>query len=56
MMTSTGLYAENNPENIALREPTKENMDFLTPEQAEQRWGSEDRIKKAKTLGSPDGD
>lgn len=42
MMTSTGLYAENNPENIALREPTKENMDFLTPEQAEQRWGSED--------------
>ena len=43
MMTSTGLSAENTPENIALREPTKETMDFLTPEQAQQRWGSEDK-------------
>ncbi|KAF8328050.1 hypothetical protein F5887DRAFT_1143385 [Amanita rubescens] len=42
MMTSTGLSAENTPENIALREPTKETMDFLTPEQAQQRWGSKD--------------
>ena len=42
MMTSTGLTAENTPENIALREPTKENMDFLTPEQAHQRWAMDD--------------
>ncbi len=42
MMSSTGLSAENTPENIALREPTKETMDFLTPERAHQRWGSED--------------
>ncbi|KAF8339247.1 hypothetical protein F5887DRAFT_1232563 [Amanita rubescens] len=42
MTTSTDLSAENTPENIALREPTKETMDFLTPEQAQQRWGSED--------------
>ncbi|KAF8623007.1 hypothetical protein AX15_006570, partial [Amanita polypyramis BW_CC] len=40
MMTSTGLAAENTPENIASREPTADNMAFLTPEQAEQRWGS----------------
>ncbi|KIL60351.1 hypothetical protein M378DRAFT_83855 [Amanita muscaria Koide BX008] len=38
MMTSPGYHAENTPENIALREPTTENMDFLTPEQADQRW------------------
>lgn len=41
-MTSTGLRALNTPENIALREPTEKNMDFLTPEQAHQRWASED--------------
>jgi len=38
-MTSTGLVAENTPENIAAREPTPWNMDFVTPEEALQRWG-----------------
>ncbi|KIK98644.1 hypothetical protein PAXRUDRAFT_823616 [Paxillus rubicundulus Ve08.2h10] len=38
-MTSTGLAALNTPENIALREPTPWNMDFVTPEEALQRWG-----------------
>ncbi|KAH7888636.1 hypothetical protein F5I97DRAFT_1935123 [Phlebopus sp. FC_14] len=38
-MTSTGLPAENTVENIALREPTPWNMDFVTPEEAVQRWG-----------------
>ena len=42
MMTSTGLVAQNTPENIALREPTKANMDFLTPEQAHKRWAADD--------------
>ncbi|KAK2460458.1 hypothetical protein APHAL10511_007623 [Amanita phalloides] len=42
LMTSTGLAAQNSPENIREREPTKENMDFVTPEQAQQRWGSTD--------------
>ncbi|KAF8328048.1 hypothetical protein F5887DRAFT_1163906 [Amanita rubescens] len=46
------IYAENTPENIALREPTKETMDFLTPDEAQQRWGSEDesayRVLSAK--------
>lgn len=39
-MTSTGLAADVTPDNIAAREPTKWNMDFLSPEQAAQRWGT----------------
>ncbi|CAL1708029.1 unnamed protein product [Somion occarium] len=38
-ITSTGLAAENTPENIAARMPTSANMDFITPEQARDRWG-----------------
>ena len=41
MMTSTGLEAKTTPENIATREPTRENMDFITPEDALERWGGE---------------
>ena len=41
LMTSTGLIAENTPENIAAREPTSQNMDFITPEEARQRWGGD---------------
>jgi len=40
LMTSTGLAAENTPENIAMREPTAENMAFVTPEEAQRRWGA----------------
>jgi hypothetical protein len=39
MMTSTGLPADNTPENLAAREPTAANMDFITPEEAQRRWG-----------------
>jgi hypothetical protein len=39
MITSTGLFADNTPENIAAREPTAANMDFITPEEAQRRWG-----------------
>ncbi|KAI6040256.1 hypothetical protein EDC04DRAFT_2997519 [Pisolithus marmoratus] len=44
-MTSTGLAADVTPANIAAREPTLWNMDFLSPEEAAQRWGAtaEDR-------------
>ena len=38
-MTSTGLPAENTPENIAARMPTSKDLDFITPEQALARWG-----------------
>jgi len=33
-----GYPAEATAEDIALREPKPEHMDFLTPEQAEKRW------------------
>ncbi|EJD52644.1 hypothetical protein AURDEDRAFT_55651 [Auricularia subglabra TFB-10046 SS5] len=38
LITSTGLPAENTPENIQAREPTKDNMDFVGPYEARQRW------------------
>jgi hypothetical protein len=38
MITSTGLEAENTPENIAMREPTDENMRIITPQEAKARW------------------
>ncbi|KAF9555117.1 hypothetical protein CPC08DRAFT_146556 [Agrocybe pediades] len=38
MMTSTGLEAENTPENIAMREPTDKNMRIISPEEARRRW------------------
>lgn len=41
LMTSTGLAAQNTPESIAAREPTSQNMDFITPEQALKRWGGD---------------
>lgn len=47
MMTSTGLAAENTPENIAAREPTAHDMDFLTPTAARRRWGGDpDRAER----------
>lgn len=39
MMISTGLPAENTPENIAQREPTSQEMQFITPDEAQRRWG-----------------
>ena len=41
LMTSTGLPAQRTPENIAAREPTPNNMDYLTPEEALTRWGGD---------------
>ncbi|KAH7108116.1 hypothetical protein BKA62DRAFT_739997 [Auriculariales sp. MPI-PUGE-AT-0066] len=38
MMTSTGLIAENTPENILAREPNQYNMDFVGPYEARKRW------------------
>jgi hypothetical protein len=54
LMTSTGLPAENTPENIALREPTKENMDLITPEDALERWGGDPdkgKMNRVWTIG-----
>ncbi|KAG9078831.1 hypothetical protein FS749_009101 [Ceratobasidium sp. UAMH 11750] len=40
MMTDTGITALNTPENIAAREPTKYDLDWITPKEAEERWGT----------------
>lgn len=45
MMTSTGLEAINSPENIALREPTADNMAFLSPDEARTLWGDGEDIR-----------
>lgn len=42
MMASHPLVAQNTPENIAAREPSKFDMTFITWEEAKVRWG--DRI------------
>lgn len=41
MMTSSGLPADNTPENMAAREPTSANMDFISFEKAHERWGGD---------------
>ncbi|QRW23929.1 hypothetical protein RhiXN_10253 [Rhizoctonia solani] len=41
MMIDTGITALNTPENIAAREPTEYDLDWITPKEAEARWGSE---------------
>lgn len=40
MMASHPLEAFNTPENIAAREPTIFDMAFITPEEAQTRWGN----------------
>jgi len=42
MMASHPMLALNTPENIAAREPSELDMTFITPEEAQTRWG--DRI------------
>ncbi|KAI0633648.1 hypothetical protein C8Q77DRAFT_1271579 [Trametes polyzona] len=45
LMTSTGLAAENTPENIAARMPTSEDMAFVTPQEAQDYWGGDGHEK-----------
>ncbi|KAF5375406.1 hypothetical protein D9615_007992 [Tricholomella constricta] len=52
LMTSTGLPAQNTPENIAAREPTTQNMDFITPEQARDRWGAGEKHRVLSVEGN----
>ncbi|KAG8681040.1 hypothetical protein FRC11_001656, partial [Ceratobasidium sp. 423] len=39
MMIDTGITALNTPENIATREPTEYELDWISPKDAEARWG-----------------
>ncbi len=45
LMISSSLPAENTPENIALREPTSHHMDYITPSEAQRRWGGETNMR-----------
>lgn len=40
-MTSTGLVADVTPENIAAREPASQDIDFVSPLQAAERWSGD---------------
>ncbi|KAI8975904.1 hypothetical protein BD414DRAFT_423543 [Trametes punicea] len=54
LMTSTGLAAENTPENIAARMPTSEDMAFLTPQEAQDLWGGDvDKLEKNRIWSVP---
>ncbi len=50
MMTSPGLAAENTPENMALREPTEQDMRWISREEAIRRWGSRIRTVQGNTV------
>jgi hypothetical protein len=54
-MTSTGLEALNTPENIAAREPTKLNMDIITPEEAQKYWGGDVKRGEKNRVWSVEG-
>lgn len=41
MMTSTGLPAENVPGNMEAREPKGDEILFITPKEAYEKWGNE---------------
>jgi hypothetical protein len=55
LMTSTGLSAENTPENIAARKPTPYDMDFVTAAEARRRWGADVRQGRRNRVLSVDG-
>lgn len=54
-MTSTGLVALNTPENIAAREPTKLDMDIITPEEAQSNWGGDVKRGEKNRVWSVEG-
>ncbi|KAJ7505244.1 hypothetical protein B0H11DRAFT_1977680 [Mycena galericulata] len=55
LMASNPFKAENNPENIALREPTRHNMAFLTVVEAMRLWGDDVRSGRKNRVLSVDG-
>ncbi|KNZ73606.1 hypothetical protein J132_10742 [Termitomyces sp. J132] len=55
MMTSTPLPAFNTPENIAAREPNAQQMDFVTPEEAQARWGGKSQLGEINRVLSIEG-
>jgi hypothetical protein len=55
MITSTGLIALNNPENIRLREPTDLEFQIISPDTAMARWGGDLSKRERHRVWSIDG-
>ncbi|KAJ7675748.1 hypothetical protein DFH06DRAFT_1435059 [Mycena polygramma] len=55
LMASTPLPAEDNPYNIAMREPTPYHMAFLSSADAQRRWGVDSQIGRKPRVFSVDG-
>ncbi|KAF7367908.1 hypothetical protein MSAN_00855600 [Mycena sanguinolenta] len=55
LMASNPLTAYNTEENIAAREPTQYNMDFLSLAEAQRRWGGDVRNGQQNRVLSVDG-
>ncbi|KAJ7147032.1 hypothetical protein C8R43DRAFT_953243 [Mycena crocata] len=55
LMASTPLTAENNPQNIADREPTPWSMAILNTAEAQHRWGNDVRSGRKNRVLSVDG-
>lgn len=55
LMVSTPLAAENTPENIAMREPTRYSMAYLTTVEAHRRWGDDVRNGRNNRVLSVEG-
>ncbi|KAF7346420.1 hypothetical protein MSAN_01869900 [Mycena sanguinolenta] len=52
LMASNPVPAENTPENIALREPTADNMAVLTSAEAKHRWSDDNKARILSVEGN----
>lgn len=55
MITSTGIIALNQPENIRLREPSDQEFQVISPETAMARWGGDHSKKERHRVWSIEG-
>ena len=54
-ITSTGLPAVNSPESVAERMPTARDLSFISPEEANRRWGGEHSTRELNRIFPIDG-
>lgn len=50
LITSTGLPAVNSPESIAERMPTANDLSFISPDEAQRRWGGDHSSKELNRI------
>ena len=55
LMASTGLPVRRTAEGVAAREPTADDMDYLTPDEALRRWGGNVKHGEKNRVWSVDG-